>query len=377
MREKTYQYSPWWIEVAAQAVKGIPHSKIAESLRKTQSEIDRIVGPQKPKLDGKSPEDRMKEMGSLGRVAYALRDGYWMLRKAHYYDWLGERVRGPRMKYAISKQEELVKRGFYVRSVPFGYDRDPTKPHTIRPHPQNGPKIRRVYERVAAGEHLREACRNQGIPPIHYIHHSVFRSRIYLGYSHSKGEWYNTHPALISENLWRMAIKNMDKRPRQTPEGLRFVNGQWVAGPDVETEKVLQAFKIRIENKLSPKQIGPAVGRSEPTVSSWLRDHRYVKTGVISEVLYREAQKVESRNPQLENTRKQQEERELKILTLLDKGPLVDSEIARRLNLEVPNARRYIGRMRKAGRVEKDKGKSPNIITTEGHLFLKQKSLHD
>ncbi len=340
--EQEHRFNAWWFKAAELQIQGLRNEQIRKKLGKAAKQVRDVLGP-----PGR-PEE-----GSLARTAYSVQHAFLHLSQdLHYYDWLTKRLHGSSGKLAYSKLEDLIKeKGFPVRRLSWGYVKG-AAPHSWIPSAEDGPKVTRVYQRVAhKGESLAAANRAENAHIIRF----AFRSRVYLGETKWQGKWYKTHDALTDEETWKRSIANMDSKPRRIPEGLRFLDGKWAAGPDVESGRVQKAFKMHIEQHLSPRKIGEEIDRSDPTVNSWLKDRRFVKAGVISESDFKKAQKVKSHDSHLDETRKRRENLGLEILKFVNEKPLRDSEIARHLSLEVSNARRYISGLRNAGLLRKDK----------------------
>src|SRR5574343_995769 len=122
--------------------------------------------------------------------------GKFMLQVAfgqskYYSDNLVENInRGIRQK---------VRRGEWLVRAPFGYVNNP-KTRNIEPHPTKSRIVRKAFEEYAKGTHTLgtiadfladHGVSTKGTPPAKASVAKMLTSRVYLGFTHHKGEWYD------------------------------------------------------------------------------------------------------------------------------------------------------------------------------------------
>ncbi|MDP2704507.1 MAG: recombinase family protein [bacterium] len=156
--------------------------------------------------------------------------GKFMLQVAfgqskYYSDNLVENInRGIRQK---------VRRGEWLVRAPFGYVNNP-KTRNIEPHPVNSRIIVKAFEEYAKGTHTLGTLANfladhaittNGKPPAKSSVAKMLTHRVYLGFTHHKGEWYDgSFASIISPTLFEAVQKMLAKksRPRKQTEKYQF-----------------------------------------------------------------------------------------------------------------------------------------------------------
>jgi site-specific DNA recombinase len=146
--------------------------------------------------------------------------GKFMLQVAfgqskYYSDNLVENInRGIRQK---------VRRGEWLVRAPFGYVNNP-KTRNIEPHPTKSRIVVKAFEEYAKGTHtlgtLAEFLADHGVttkgtPPAKASVAKMLASRVYLGFTHHKGEWYDgSFAPIISPTLFEAVQKMLAKKSR-------------------------------------------------------------------------------------------------------------------------------------------------------------------
>ncbi len=161
--------------------------------------------------------------------------GKFMLQVAfgqskYYSDNLVENItRGIRQK---------VRRGEWLVRAPFGYVNNP-KTRNIEPHPTQSRIVVKAFEEYAKGTHTLgtiadfladHGVSTKGTPPAKASVAQLLRSRVYIGFTHHKGEWYDgSFEPIISPTLFEAVQKMLAKksRPRVQKQPNRFPFAQF------------------------------------------------------------------------------------------------------------------------------------------------------
>ena len=146
--------------------------------------------------------------------------GKFMLQVAfgqskYYSDNLVENInRGIRQK---------VRRGEWLVRAPFGYVNNP-KTRNIEPHPTKSRIVRKAFEEYAKGTNTLGSIADfladhgvstKGTPPAKASVAKMLASRVYLGFTHHKGEWYDgSFEPIISPTLFEAVQKMLAKKSR-------------------------------------------------------------------------------------------------------------------------------------------------------------------
>jgi len=156
--------------------------------------------------------------------------GKFMLQVAfgqskYYSDNLVENInRGIRQK---------VRRGEWLVRAPFGYVNNP-KTRNIEPHSTKSRIVVRAFEEYAKGTHTLGTLANfladhgittHGKPPAKSSVAKMLTHRVYIGFTHHKGEWYDgSFAPIISPTLFEAVQKMLAKksRPRKQTEKYQF-----------------------------------------------------------------------------------------------------------------------------------------------------------
>src|SRR3989339_1354865 len=156
--------------------------------------------------------------------------GKFMLQVAfgqskYYSDNLVENInRGIRQK---------VRRGEWLVRAPFGYINNP-KARNIEPHPTKSRIIVKAFEEYAKGTHTLGSIANfladhgittHGKPPAKSSVAKMLTHRVYIGFTHHKGEWNDgSFAPIISPTLFEAVQKMLAKksRPRKQTEKYLF-----------------------------------------------------------------------------------------------------------------------------------------------------------
>ncbi len=156
--------------------------------------------------------------------------GKFMLQVAfgqskYYSDNLVENInRGIRQK---------VRRGEWLVRAPFGYVNNP-KTRNIEPHPTTSRIVKKAFEEYAKGTHTLESISHfladhgvtrTGKPPVKSSVAKMLTNRVYLGFTHHKGEYYDgSFEPIISPTLFEAVQKMLAKKshPRKQTEKYNF-----------------------------------------------------------------------------------------------------------------------------------------------------------
>jgi DNA invertase Pin-like site-specific DNA recombinase len=146
--------------------------------------------------------------------------GKFMLQVAfgqskYYSDNLVENInRGIRQK---------VRRGEWLVRAPFGYVNNP-KTRNIEPHQTTSRIVKKAFEEYAKGTHTLESIAHfladhgitrTGKPPAKSSVAKMLTNRVYLGFTHHKGEYYDgSFEPIISPTLFEAVQKMLAKKSR-------------------------------------------------------------------------------------------------------------------------------------------------------------------
>lgn len=166
-------------------------------------------------------------------------------------DWRALADEGVESADESEKTSERTRRGTAAAAVegrphgriPYGYERryDPVTKEFVeqRPHPEQAPVVRAIYERVVAGDPLVQITRNLndlGVPPptprrpwVAQTVKAIATSHTYIGKRLHHGQVHDgTWPALVEEDVWwtAHAILTDEKRKRFRPGRNRYLLSQ-------------------------------------------------------------------------------------------------------------------------------------------------------